>query len=180
MGSLVSDSAGRVTLGRGYPLNFRVESPRVRGVSAKPSAAELSCRWCGRACRLRRGGSPRVFCGPACRTAYHTAARRWAERAVASGVLTITDIRKGRLAACTLLTGAVSPAPIDAPRNPAPVASPERPAHIVVGLDRMLDMQLRELRWGDPFHLATPEQLAATATTLLRYGVQVMISMPRR
>jgi hypothetical protein len=29
-------------------------------------------------------------------------------------------------------------------------------------LDRMLDMQLRELRWGDPFHPATPEELAAT------------------
>jgi hypothetical protein len=43
----------------------------------------------------------------------------------------------------------------------------------------MLDMQLRELRWGDPFHPATPKELAATATTLLRYGVQIMISMPR-
>jgi hypothetical protein len=51
--------------------------------------------------------------------------------------------------------------------------------HIVVTLDRMLDMQLRELRWGDPFHEATPEELAATAGALLRYGVQIMISMPR-
>jgi hypothetical protein len=49
-----------------------------------------------------------------------------------------------------------------------------------VTLDRMCDMQRRELRWGDPFHPATPEELAAMATTLLLYGVQVMISMPRR
>jgi hypothetical protein len=51
---------------------------------------------------------------------------------------------------------------------------------VVVTLDQMLDMQLRELRWGDPFHEATPEELAATAMTLLRYGVQVMIRLPRR
>ena len=146
----------------------------------KSFAAAISCRWCGRACRLRRGGSPRVFCGPACRTAFHSAARRWAEGAVAAGVLTIADIRKGARAACTLLTGAVSPAPIDPARQPAPVPPPERPTRVVVTLDRMLDMQLRELRWGDPFHPARPEELAATATTLLRYGVQVMISMPRR
>jgi hypothetical protein len=52
--------------------------------------------------------------------------------------------------------------------------------NVVVRLDRMLDMQLRELRWGDPFHPTTPEELAATAGALLRYGVQVMISMPRQ
>jgi hypothetical protein len=45
--------------------------------------AAIPCRWCGRAFELRRGGSPRVFCRPGCRTAFHTAARRWAEDAVA-------------------------------------------------------------------------------------------------
>jgi hypothetical protein len=60
------------------------------------------------------------------------------------------------------------------------VASAERTRLVIVTLDRMLDMQLRELRWGDPFHPATPEELAAKAGELLRYGVQVMISMPRR
>jgi hypothetical protein len=35
----------------------------------------------------------------------------------------------------------------------------------------MLDMQLRELRWGDPFHPATPEELAATAGALIRVAI---------
>ena len=68
----------------------------------KPCMAAIDCRWCGRACQLRRGGSPRVFCGPACRTAFHTAARRWAEGAVAAGVLTVDHIRNDDFTPCTL------------------------------------------------------------------------------
>jgi hypothetical protein len=78
----------------------------------KSFAAAISCRWCGRACRLRRGGSPQVFCGPACRTAFHTATRRWAESAVDAGFLTVDHIRNGDPAACTLLPGAILPAPL--------------------------------------------------------------------
>ena len=43
--------------------------------------------------------------------------------------------------------------------------------NVVVRLDRMLDMQLRELRWGDPFHEATPEELAATAGAVIRAAI---------
>jgi hypothetical protein len=117
----------------------------VSRASVKPFGTAIPCRWCGRACRLRGGGSPRVFCGQACRTAFHTAARRWTERAVAAGVLTIADIRKVRLAACTLFTGTNSPAPTGAAQKPVPVASAERMSRVVVTLDRMLGMQLREL-----------------------------------
>ena len=65
-------------------------------------AAPILCRWCGRACRPRCGRSPRSFCTSGCRTAFHTAARRWAERALASGALTIDELRSGDPAACTL------------------------------------------------------------------------------
>jgi hypothetical protein len=51
-----------------------------------------------------------VFCGPGCRTAFHTAARRWAEAAVAAGVVTVDHIRNGVPAACTLLPDAILPA----------------------------------------------------------------------
>ena len=72
------------------------------------TAALISCRWCGRACQVRRGGSPRLFCTLGCRTAFHTAARRWAEQAVASGTLAIAELRRNDPAACTLLSGYAS------------------------------------------------------------------------
>jgi hypothetical protein len=79
-----------------------------------------------------------VFCGPACRTAFHTAARRWAEGAVAVGVLTIADIRKGRLAACTLLPEGISPVPIFSDEQPASVAPAESPGEAADLLDDLL------------------------------------------
>jgi hypothetical protein len=51
------------------------------------------------------------------------------------------------------------------------VASVERPSGVVVTVDRMLDMRLRELRWGDPFHEATPKELAATTGALIRAAI---------
>jgi hypothetical protein len=44
-----------------------------------------------------------VFCAAACRTAFHSAARRWVERAIVSGTLTVADLRNGNPEACTLL-----------------------------------------------------------------------------
>jgi hypothetical protein len=47
-----------------------------------------------------------------CRSAFWTALRRWGERAIAAGILTIGDIKNGNLEACTLLPRANSPEPI--------------------------------------------------------------------
>jgi hypothetical protein len=74
--------------------------------TAKPLPA---CLWCGCSFTPRRGGSPRVFCASGCRTAFHTAARLWAERAVAAGSLTIADLQNGDPAACKLGRGSSSP-----------------------------------------------------------------------
>src|SRR5579863_5781812 len=76
------------------------------------TAATVRCRWCGRTCRTRRGGSPRMFCTSSCRSAFHTAARRWAERAVASGLLTVAELRSGDPAACALAGGGKLSAPV--------------------------------------------------------------------
>jgi hypothetical protein len=58
------------------------------------------CQWCERAFRPRGGGgSPQRFCGAACRTAFWTALRRWGERAMAAGILTVADIRNDDIAA---------------------------------------------------------------------------------
>jgi hypothetical protein len=70
------------------------------------------CGWCEQPFRPRHGGSPQRFCGSKCRTAFWSALRRWGERAVAAGILTITDIRSGDSAACTLPGACLSPPPV--------------------------------------------------------------------
>jgi|HubBroStandDraft_3_1064219.scaffolds.fasta_scaffold78727_4 hypothetical protein len=81
------------------------------------SGCRILCLWCGRPFAARRGGSPQRFCKARCRTAFWSALRRWAERAVATGVLTIAAIRNGATGACTLPPGAVSPADIPGPQG---------------------------------------------------------------
>lgn len=55
---------------------------------------ETVCRWCGRAFAIgRRGGRTRVFCSTTCKTALHTAARRWAESELAAGRVTVADLK---------------------------------------------------------------------------------------
>jgi hypothetical protein len=68
-----------------------------------------------------------VFCGPACRTAFHTETRRWAETALATGTLSLDQIKNGASEACTLLPGGNSPAPVDPARKTVPVAPAESP-----------------------------------------------------
>jgi hypothetical protein len=58
--------------------------------------------------------------------AFWSALRRWAERAVADGVLTVGEIRNGVAEACTLLPGGISPAEISLPRKPASTMPAER------------------------------------------------------
>ena len=74
---------------------------------------------------------PQRFCCGAHRMAFWSALRRWAERAVAAGVLSLDQIREGAPEACMLLPGEEAPAPaLPALGHPvgqsAPVAPPER------------------------------------------------------
>jgi len=59
--------------------------------------------------------------------AFWSALRSWGERAVASGSLTVADIRTGATAACTLLPGGISPLPISLAQKPAPGSQAARP-----------------------------------------------------
>jgi hypothetical protein len=71
------------------------------------------CLLCDRPFRARRtGGTPKKFCSPAHRNAFHTAARKWAEKAVADGRITLDDLKHDP-AACTLLPTAFSVSPGD-------------------------------------------------------------------
>lgn len=73
-------------------------------------AGEASCLWCGKNFEGRRGGSPQRFCSPMHRAEFHSAARRFAEQAVAAGIVTLDAIRDGNLRARTLIPSAISPA----------------------------------------------------------------------
>lgn len=71
------------------------------------------CLWCDRPYQPRRHGSPQRFCGAGCRTAFWSALRRWGERAIEAGILTVADVRDGDPEACTLVSRATLPTPMD-------------------------------------------------------------------
>jgi hypothetical protein len=79
------------------------------GVAATKTA--LVCPWCTTEFKPRRGGSAQRFCSGRCRTACWSALRRWGERAVAAGVLSIDAVRNGRPEAYTLHGTAKAPPP---------------------------------------------------------------------
>ena len=102
------------------------------------TSTSTACLWCGRPFPARRGGSPKRFCCATHRTAFWSALRRWAERAVAVGALTVDQIRNADPAACTVLPGGKAPAPIPQAQKPAPAASAERPEEATELLDDLL------------------------------------------
>ncbi len=56
--------------------------------------APAACRWCGGPFALAvRGGNIKLFCSPICRGQFHSAARRWAEWALAEGKITLGEIK---------------------------------------------------------------------------------------
>jgi hypothetical protein len=68
------------------------------------------CPWCRHILTLRRGGSPKRFCSSQHRAEFHSAARKWAERVLVAGFVTLDAIKESNHAACTLLPGIISPA----------------------------------------------------------------------
>ena len=117
-------------------INATVEAPD-QGATAEPpvNATSTACIWCGRPFRTRRGGSPKRFCSATHRAAFWSALRRWGERAVASGILTVADVRNGAAVTCTLPPGGISPAAISRDQKAAPVP----PAASPDGANELLD-----------------------------------------
>ncbi len=62
---------------------------------------KATCRWCTKTFEPRRGGSAGRFCCARHRALFWTACRKWAERAVSLGLVSIADL-KADPAACTL------------------------------------------------------------------------------
>ena len=62
------------------------------------------CLWCERPFKCRvSGGSAQRFCAAGCRTAFHSAARRWVARAIETGLLSVDNLRDASVSACTLV-----------------------------------------------------------------------------
>jgi hypothetical protein len=70
------------------------------------------CPWCGNRFERRNdGGKAQRFCRSACRRALDAAGRRWIAGALASGALTLDDLRNGFLTTRALLPSPETPAP---------------------------------------------------------------------
>jgi hypothetical protein len=71
-----------------------------------------ACSWCNQLFRARHGGGRgQRFCRPSCRRAFHAAARSWALDAIASGALTVADIKSGSAATRALRLSEEAPCP---------------------------------------------------------------------
>src|SRR4029453_2553073 len=87
--------------------------PKAEGEIAPDTSSnhadDLGCRWCGALMPVgRRRGSARRFCRAEHRMAFHSAARRFVNHAIAAGRLTVADLyAPGK--ACALATGVSRP-----------------------------------------------------------------------
>jgi hypothetical protein len=91
-----------------------------------------ACAWCSRTFTPRvTGGHAQRFCRPACRRAIDAAARRWAAKAIAAGMLTVDVLRNGAATTRALPPGAIPPTPIDEPQDEAPAASADSAAELL-------------------------------------------------
>ena len=130
------------------------------------------CQWCERPFRARRGGSPQRFCGARCRMLFWSALRRFGERGLADGLMTMTDIRTGVTAACTLRqsTERLSPLPDNRRGGDAP---PDAPLRFFVDLER------DRIAWLVRLRLIKPNEahdLVVILTALKRIGLAPSIS----
>ena len=65
------------------------------------------CFWCGTKFSAKTvGANPKRFCSALCKNRFHTAARRWVERALADGRLSLNELGAPS-ASCTTVGGAL-------------------------------------------------------------------------
>ena len=63
----------------------------------------MKCLWCEVLFERRRDGRrAQRFCSASCRSAFFSAARRWAVKGVETGILTVGQLRDESSATCTL------------------------------------------------------------------------------
>ena len=115
-----------------------VEPPQTPIEATVTPPGDSTCLWCGHPFHTHRGGSPKRFSSAQHRNQFWSALRRWGERTVASGWLTLDHVKNGDPAACTPPSGRSSPAPIPEPHEAAEGASAEFPDKAAELLDDLL------------------------------------------
>jgi hypothetical protein len=133
----------------------------------------LICTWCSEQFKVRRGGSPQRFCSVRCRTAFWSAMRRWAERALAAGTVSIDALRDGRLEACTLRGREEGPPPgpeIGSMEQPSPTPLKEFLIRIPLSLINSMIFVRCELRHHEA------DDILALLTALARASQQPAIT----
>ena len=88
-------------------------------------AGDRVCFWCSKRFAPRGDdGKRQVFCRPMCRRAFDAAGRRWVAEAIATGVLTVQELKNGPAAMRALGLAAASPPPEGEapPQHAAPAA----------------------------------------------------------
>ena len=143
------------------------------GPAARSSPNAVPCAWCGGAFTPRStGGHTQRFCCPTCRRDFDAAGRRWVAEAIACGLLSLAQIRKGAAATRALLSGGISPPQIREDEKPSP-ASSESSEEAAELLDDLLVTLLADLpdAWCDLAD-ALPDELL----NRLDYYVDILLS----
>jgi hypothetical protein len=91
----------------------------------RTQASGRVCLWCGNDFTPRcDGGKPQVFCRPICRRNFDAAGRRWVAEAIATGTLTVEELKNHSAATRALVPATRSPASVGdevPPQPPSPV-----------------------------------------------------------
>lgn len=96
-----------------------------------------NCRWCGlQFVAVTVGAHRKRFCSARCKNRFHSAARRWAEQALADGRLSLKDLR-AQSASCTTPRGAAEAYDKYPRGNLAMIdwrcAGPQQPSYVIYG-----------------------------------------------
>jgi len=123
------------------------------------------CAWCDQPFRPGRRGSPRRFCSARCRTMFWSALRRLGARAIADGIVVISDLRKGTAEACTL---AASPPADKGPTDPALLAALRRVGAVkgIVSVAPEGLVEMVRLGWLDRHSCRHPRVIGDAITDL--------------
>jgi hypothetical protein len=141
---IVHDAGVEVTAEH-VPLSVNALQEQRRPVGdLQRGSAMAECRWCNRAFQPRRGGSAGRFCCARHRTLFWTACRKWAERAMSLGLLSVADL-KADPAACTLLRAGISPAPVPKEGEGAAALLDDLNDFLITILDALTVEELNEL-----------------------------------
>jgi len=157
-------------------------------IEAAAAVKTEKCLWCDDEFEPRKGGSPQRFCHPKHRAAFHSAGRRWAERAVLSGRLTVDELRGDPLEACTVDAGgegkadechsAVPKLPLEERALSLAQRARAVPLALEVSINAEGVLDLCALRWLDPDKLEDPMAINDAIVELTNAAFKLRLQPP--